>query len=297
MRLLTDSSGVLGQPGELRAWLSKDGYLFFRNLLPTDEVLRVRREILNVLVAFGWSNAQDPAVSIGPPIPEDQYRHRGGIALQSLESVHQLAFHRRIRSVVHNLIPQAFAHPARIVRVVDPHRRWPVGEFFHQDWSIFHVPDLLTTWLPLGDAPRAAGPLRILAGSHRDGTIGRPWRGEGTGVADDDPRWATADMTAGDVVLFHCLTVHSGARNITNQFRISVDARWQSARHPVPEVALWPYIDLHTKALDTATHPGWEEITGGWRDREPIQVPEGLRVFDHAAPDLPRDHPPSAFLG
>ena len=120
--------------------------------------------------------------------------------------------------------------------------------------------------------------------------------GEGTGVAGDDLSWATADMTAGDVALFHCLTVHSSSRNVTDQLRISVAACWQSACHPAPKVALWPYVDPHTKARDTATHPGRGEITGRWRDREPIQVSKGLRVFDHAAPDLPRDHPPSAFL-
>jgi hypothetical protein len=63
------------------------------------------------------------------------------------------ALGRRLRESGYVLLPDAFAHPARVVRVVWPHRNWPAGgEFFHQDWSVFHVPDMLTTWFPLGAA-------------------------------------------------------------------------------------------------------------------------------------------------
>ena len=114
----------------------------------------------------------------------------------------------------------------------------------------------------------------------------------------NEPRWASADFRAGDVILSHCLTVHTGTRNTTDRFRLSMDVRWQSPAYPAPEVALWPHVDLHFRISPTsATQPGWDEVAGHWRDRAPVEPPGGLTTFDHTAPDLPRAHPrPSRFL-
>ena len=48
------ANDLLDRPDELRAQLARDGFLFFRGLLPRDEVLRVRRAILERCRAAGW---------------------------------------------------------------------------------------------------------------------------------------------------------------------------------------------------------------------------------------------------
>ena len=45
-----DSTPVLDRPEELRARADRDGYLFFRGLLPAEDVLEVRRQLLGIMV-------------------------------------------------------------------------------------------------------------------------------------------------------------------------------------------------------------------------------------------------------
>jgi hypothetical protein len=299
MQEFVDSSDLIDDREALVAQLRESGYVWFRGLLPRADVMATRQSVLDALCSVGWASESAPARPVGSAVQEDDYRP-GGMALQRLEPVHRLAFHPRLRHVVDNLLPRSFGHPARVIRTVWPHREWPgTGEFIHQDFSVFKVPDMLTSWFPLGDVPMRMGPLRVLAGSHRDGLVGRPWLGEDVMVDSDDPRWSTGDFAAGDVIFFHCLTVHTGTRNTTDEFRLSMDVRWQSADHPVPEVALWPHVDMHFRATPTkATHPDWDEIAAGWSDREPVEVPVGLTVFDHADAAASLKHPtPSRFVG
>lgn len=294
---LVDSSDVVDDPEALRARLRTSGYVLLRGLLPRSDVLATGRAVLGALREVGW--ACESSLPVWPPVPEEDYRDLG-VALQRLEAVHQLAFHPRLRHAVNGLLPRCFGHPARVVRTVWPHRVWnDEVEFVHQDFSVFGVPDMLTTWFPLGDVPLEMGPLRVLEGSHQQGMIGRLWRGEETTVNSDDPRWSTGDFAAGDVIVFHCLTVHAGMRNTTDQFRLSVDARWQSMDYPVPEIELWPHVDMHFKVTPTAaTHPGWDEISAEWSSREAIEVPPGLTVVNHAGADVTFEHlRPSRFVG
>ena len=41
-------------PGVLQAQIQQEGYLFFRGLIPEENVLRVRRTILELCNAAGW---------------------------------------------------------------------------------------------------------------------------------------------------------------------------------------------------------------------------------------------------
>src|SRR4051812_17813827 len=127
---------------------------------------------------LGWlqsdgEQASNRPTSVLPPSNEEW--RQGAIELQKLEAYHALPFQTNLVGTVRTVLRHdAFMHPARVLRLVWPHGdTWPSGEFIHQDWSIFHIPDLVTTWYPLHDLTMDLGPLHVLRGSHRNGTIGR----------------------------------------------------------------------------------------------------------------------------
>jgi hypothetical protein len=62
-------------------------------------------------------------------------------------------------------------------------------------------------------------------------------------------------MRAGDVLVFHSLTVHKGIPNRSDRLRMSIDCRFQRVRDPFNP--------------DNANPDGqplsWEQVYGGWR--------------------------------
>ena len=52
--LFTESEELLEDPPELRKRLRDDGYLFLRNVLPRQEVLALRGQVLECCRGAGW---------------------------------------------------------------------------------------------------------------------------------------------------------------------------------------------------------------------------------------------------
>ena len=66
-------------------------------------------------------------------------------------------------------------------------------------------------------------------------------------------------MNAGDVLIFHSLTVHAAAPNLSDQLRLSLDCRFQDRRRV-----------LHPSNLVFAGESGksWEKTYANWRSDE-----------------------------
>ena len=45
---------LLDDPQALRRQMATDGFLFFRGLLPADEIVALRRQILQICDNYGW---------------------------------------------------------------------------------------------------------------------------------------------------------------------------------------------------------------------------------------------------
>jgi hypothetical protein len=103
------------------------------------------------------------------------------------------------------------------------------------------------------------GALQVAEGSHRNGVLDfRISQHPATALEVADPlegAWVGGDFAAGDVVLFHSLTVHRGAPNLSRQLRQSVDFRYQRASDPITPASCEPFV----------TALGWEEIYRDWR--------------------------------
>ena len=259
---------LLDSPEALRRQMAEDGYLFFRGLLPKDEIVALRRQILQICDEYGWiapgtalmDGIADPSVDemepfCGVGVPPDAYGD-----VYRLESFHRLAHHPNIIEMLALLFNETvFAHPRMIARVMIPAKiNAPTPA--HQDHIFVQgTKTVYTCWMPLGDCPRGLGGLSALHGSHNVGIL--PVRAaEGAGnrhviLDDTEQNWVETDFEAGDVLVFHSLTVHKSVPNLTqDRIRLSVDFRYQPLSLPIEEKSLIPHCEVLP----------WEEVYAGW---------------------------------
>lgn len=101
---------------------------------------------------------------------------------------------------------------------------------WHQDiryWA-YRQPELVNVWLALGEERAENGGLWVIPGSHR--LAYRPEQFDAAKFFRDDLPENQALLASrrevvlapGDVLFFHCLTLHAATRNLTNEPKLSV---------------------------------------------------------------------------
>jgi hypothetical protein len=286
MQPFMDSTHLIADPAALNERLAAEGYLFVRGLLPRQAVLDVRGQCRAVAATGGWldpahpveDGVADPAAACTDPEP----RYVGVFRrLYVLEALHTLKHHPAIVGFFERLFGEpVLVHPLFVMRNIFPQRPESTTPA-HQDFvHIQGTPETYTVWIPLGDCPTEQGSLQVAAGSHRDGVRDfRVTNGSG-GLEVVDPlvgRWRASPFAAGDVLIFHSLTVHKGLPNRSSRLRQSMDARYQRVSEPVSELSLDPYAGLFT----------WDEVYAGWQStafqyywqRQPITIGEFDRRY------------------
>jgi ectoine hydroxylase-related dioxygenase (phytanoyl-CoA dioxygenase family) len=155
---------------------------------------------------------------------------------------------------------EVLVHPKPIGRLIFPNCDRLVVHA-HQDYEFMGGdPEFFTVWIPLHDCPVEVGPLRILEASHRFGIQQHQREGLHVpeipvdAVAGDE--WVGGRVNAGDVLIFHSLTVHAASPNLSERMRISLDCRFQDARRV-----------LNPSNLVFAGESGksWEKTYANWR--------------------------------
>jgi ectoine hydroxylase-related dioxygenase (phytanoyl-CoA dioxygenase family) len=269
MEPFVDSTDILSSPGDLRQQARRQGYLFFRSLIPPDPLSTLRRRILEVCARHGFL-AEGAPLEAGIAAPEVRYREgdpeymAAYDEIQRLEAFHALAHQPPLLSVLRSLYgEEVLVHPRNIARVMFPENNTFTTPA-HQDYvHIQGTEDTWTAWIPLGDCPRELGGVEVLVGSHGLGVLpvrsaygagGLGVETEGLGLS-----WAGGDYQCGDVLLFHSHCVHRGVDNRTpDKVRLSVDYRYQGVSQPVTEWSLLPHFNRLS----------WEEIYSGWECTE-----------------------------
>lgn len=268
-----DSTPLLDRPQELRRRHEEDGFLFFRGLLPREDVLALRTDFLDILHRFGWLDesrglteglADQAAVDAIPKddigfcgvgVPREAYE-----AVQRLESFHALAHHPRLISMYRSIFgADVLPHPRNIARLMLPTgNNAPTPP--HQDYiHIQGTTNVRTCWIPIGDCPRQLGGLSVLRGSHKDGVL-PVHAAEGAGnlevyLCNTNYEWVVDDYQAGDVLTFESRTVHKALPNKTGPYvRLSCDYRYQPADEEIEQKSL----RTHCNVLD------WDEIYRDW---------------------------------
>ncbi|QYM80316.1 phytanoyl-CoA dioxygenase family protein [Horticoccus luteus] len=271
--LFVDSTPLLGDPAALRARAREDGYLFFKQRLPADEVLALRAELLAVVERHGWRQPGQDALgglvdydAINRVTEEAMHRTDVGVTadayhdVQKLERFHRLPHHPRLLEIYRALFDgEVLVHPRHIARMITPHTCM-VPTPPHQDFPYIQgSANTWTCWFPVGDCPRPLGGLTVLHGSHRGGYQPvQPAKGAGgfaVPLCPHETHWVEGDYEVGDVLTFPCHTIHKALRcQFKDRIRLSLDVRYQAASEPVDNSSLNPHCSLT-----------WDEIYAGWK--------------------------------
>jgi len=264
-----DSTHLLEQPQELKNRAERDGFLFFRKLLPQDPIMELRKEALSLVQNEGLLNPDHDLIAgiadlekcrdfnafSDTCLSRDAYN-----AVQSLPLFHELAHHPKLLKVFSTLFGEKpLVHPRHIMRLVVPGKNvHPTAP--HQDIVyISGTENTWTSWIPLGDCSREIGNLSILKGSHRCGVL-PVHRGLGAGgleceLPENQLEWIELDYQAGDIITFTSTTVHKSLpTQRPERVRLSLDYRYQPLSQPVHVSSLKP----HMGSLS------WDEIYKSW---------------------------------
>ena len=171
-----ESQDLLAAPDQLRERAQHDGYLFVRDVVNHDSVLRLRRDVISILQNAGWlDDGTDPMDAIstidaklmGTPEFNPIYD-----AIQRLESFHTMAHNKELLDIAESLLGgPGMPHPgirarmmfaSGIANTTSP----------HQDFIFVQgTPEVWTCWIPLGACPHSMGGLAVLRGSHKRGVL------------------------------------------------------------------------------------------------------------------------------
>ena len=249
------SNDLLDDPPALRDRLAADGYLFFRGIGPKDKILAARRDVLRLCHDAGWCDPDGRWSGAGPFTEGDAeymavYRHV--IKLPSFLAVPEDP--ALVAVMASALDAPPMLHRLRIGRITFPNNISQTTAAHQDHWYIRGAEETYTIWTPLGDCPRELGGLAVLPGSHRAGFIEHRFHAEkkyaGHGLQDDQlppppATWATSDFAAGDILLFHSLTIHKALPNLTpDRLRISTDNRYQRAGDEIADISKGTHYNL-----------------------------------------------------
>jgi ectoine hydroxylase-related dioxygenase (phytanoyl-CoA dioxygenase family) len=244
---------------QLRATMDEHGYLFFRALVPVDEVLAVRRDVLELCDSAGWldqshglmqgvvSDGMQPTTE-GQPAYMAVYRK-----VLKLPRFHAFPAHPALVAVAQTLLDgEMLIHPRRIGRMTFPNNTAATTPP-HQDH--FYIRGSVATyscWTPLGECPMTLGSLAVWRGSHKRGyiehSVSFPGAVGGRGVPIDeaDAEWQTADFGIGDALFFHAYAIHKALPNLSgDRLRLSTDNRYQRKGDDIDPGALKPHYNLN----------------------------------------------------
>jgi len=253
-------------PPILKEALDCKGYVLIRQLIPESDIRVVLGEVSEVLFRAGWLRpgaspldcipVEGAAYGDPDPIFKKTYQE-----VFNLEAFHALPHHSALKKVMKMIVgDHLLVHPKPIGRLIFPNCERLVTHP-HQDYEFMGGdPEFYTVWIPLHDCPLDSGPLRIVEGSHRHGV--QEHARENLHVPEiplDDvagDEWVEGQVNAGDVLIFHSLTVHAAAPNISKRMRISLDCRFQDSRRT-----------LNPSNLVFAGESGksWEKTYTGWQ--------------------------------
>ena len=225
-----DCNAFLGSPELMRVRLQEDGYLLIRGFIDREKVLTARRAILEYakensdgLVFRQGTDIMDAIAGEGSPgrtLGIKNYTHQTEV-LEVLEGKELFTFFSTLFGC------EARTLDYKWLRFVPPQG----SAAFHKDSGyIGGSKRVLTCWIPLGDIPVEKGTLTHLEGSHKVKTE------DHTGqevIRTCQNKWLTADFERGDVLIFGMHLFHTSTTNLTAQWRISCDVRFQPANDPI----------------------------------------------------------------
>lgn len=246
----------------LRATMQKHGYVFFRALIPADEVLKVRHAALQLCDEAGWLDSSRDVIDglVRPGItpsgegqPEYMAMYRRLLKTPGFHAFPDLPVLREAAAKLLDIgEAEVLTHPRRIGRVTFPHNVGATTPAHQDHFYIRGAVETYSCWTPLGECPLELGGLAVWRGSHKFGFIehseNTPGAVGGRGVPVDETQseWHSSDFGLGDTLFFHAYTIHKALPNLTeNRLRVSTDNRYQRPLDKIEPDALLPHYGLN----------------------------------------------------
>jgi hypothetical protein len=256
----------------LKGEMETYGYVFIRDLIPKADLEQLLSEMIGIALDEGWLlEGSAPSDRIANPAmacadPEPRYKQAANRVF-SLERLHALTHHPVLTDVMKRLVgPRLLVRPKPIARMIFPNCKGALLHA-HQDHAGFEgSPVSYTVWMPLHDCLQGQGTLEIKEASHLFGL--QATGGYITPETAQGGDWVGGRINAGDVAIFHSLTVHSSTLSSSNQIRFSVDCRFQSYDEAVsPLEIVFPNRAKGGRTWES-TYADWkrDDLKYYWRD-------------------------------
>lgn len=259
-----DGTPLLNNPAALRHLAEDQGVVLLRGVISPKAISAVAELLTDAATEVGWLSAGRGLNGVhenpGDPAWQTWYNR-----VQRARAFHALAHDPRLLAAVAAVVGgTVLAHPRHIARCVGPDTARCTTPPHQDVWYIGGSQDIWTAWAPITDCPEDLGGLAVLPGSHQRGVLANQdavGAGGRTVAAALDDTWAWEPLRAGDVLLFHGLTVHQGCDNRSDRLRLSMDMRFQRADLPVRADSLQPHFDIAP----------WEELYKEWPTDDPLR--------------------------
>jgi phytanoyl-CoA hydroxylase len=240
----------------------RDGYLVLPGLVSSDACDRIRHEIIECLDPLRGP-AEFEVDTRYPGAPLDRSSEGGNTPRRLLHAYGRSELFRRwaTSSQIRQLLT-AVMHSHQVMLSQCHHNcimtKYPGFSSitsWHQDvryWS-FDRPELVSVWLALGQETAQNGGLSFIPGSHRI-DLDRGQLDKHLFLRTDLPanreligQAVEPQLEAGDMVLFHCRTLHAAGLNSTDTVKLSPVFTYHAAdNRPIPGTrsAEYPSIPL-----------------------------------------------------
>lgn len=244
---------------EQQAQFHQQGYLVLPQLAPAALLARMRAVALQSLEPL-LAPAEFEADVHYPGAPASRLDEGGETPRRLLSAITRDASFRdwATSSLLGSALSALLGGP---VRVAQSHHNCVMTKFpgyssatlWHQDlryWS-FDRPELISSWLALGEENESNGALQMIPGSHRllldrgrlDAELFlRPELDENRPLIDSA---VTVSLRPGDVVLFDAQTFHAAGMNCSQHVKLSAVFTYHRAdNHPIPGTRSASYPSL-----------------------------------------------------
>ena len=235
---------LLNDLEKLNAAFREEGYLFFRDVLDVDAVLKVKQDFVEVLQKQGIVNpGESDPIWTGSGL--DQIDDNALYALDSYQELLDLESSRHLFETIFGEL--VFMYRNTDIRFALPKDEKHLTPSHQDHFFIRQTNRFRTAWIPLMNIEREVGGLTLAARSHQSGLLehvehetaysyifrGRKQRG--VPLERIAQGWLTTDYRPGDLLIFHSLMIHRALPNTSDRIRLSLDARYQ----PVSEPRTW----------------------------------------------------------
>lgn len=233
----TESTALLSDPAALRKRWKEDGYLFFRGLLDPDMLAWGHQRYREALAGEGLINLTRPDAPVWTG--NDPKTRRPCDVLGTTVSAKVKA-----DPALNDALGKVFDDGVVWLPIVAHRSGLPSGKIEagqdifvqrHQDGPFNEGMQFAVCWIPMRDVKRNHGGFAIVPGSHRRGLLhdeAQDFKVPREAIADDE--WRSIDFKAGDVLMFHYMTVHSALPNESDEIRTSIDIRAVPEHSPQP---------------------------------------------------------------